>query len=208
MAQEEFIVTPQDNIDTFDKEKYQDRLNHLTNLIMEKLVEQDVKRHAKECREKFEPVSPYPYNEIQIREMFYEKAKAEAERIIEQERKNFVKRLEPHIRRHLNLIISQAKMLVFTEHGKGKLIRIKKPIVGSFPKESHIFEVTEFSFEEDNPTGREIYFLICRLKDALGSYSKFVPYMDKDLKDLWSQASQLLDLEIVDAHAETQKATE
>jgi len=199
--QQKFAVIPQDNIDTFSQERYEDRLNHLTNLIMEKLVKEDLKQWALEHKKKFEPIPPYPYNEAEIRERFYEKAQKEAERIIEQERKNFVRQREKHITRHLNLIIKQAKLLVFTANGKGKIYRKKVAIRGSVPKESSGFR-DDFYFEDDNPTGREIYFQYVKLRNALSPYRQYVPYMSEKVSSLWREAHRLLDLEIVDADAE------
>jgi len=96
-----------------------------TNRIIVKLVEQNLKQFALEHKKRFKPVPPYPYNEIEIRERFYEKAKEEAEKVIEQERKNVVEARKNHMRNTLSLVIRQARLLVFTEHGKGKIIRKK-----------------------------------------------------------------------------------
>jgi len=203
--QQKFAVIPQDNIDTFSQEHYEDRLNHLTNLIMEKLVKEDLKQWVLQHKKKFEPVPPYPYGEIEIRERFYEKARAEAERIIEEERKLFVRKREEHITRHLNLIIKQAKLLVFTADGKGKIHRKRVSIVGSIPAGSPFSFREDFYFEQDNPIGREIYFQIVKLKNAIGSYRQYVPYMSEKVSSLYWEANRLLDLEVVDDAEKTQK---
>lgn len=210
LSNEKFIIKPQDNLSptqVFDEGCAESRLEELTQLIMEKLVEKDLKQFAREHREKHEPVPPYPYNEIQIREIFYEKARAEAIRVLEQERKNVVKARENYIKNTLNHIIRQAKLLVFTADGKiGKIYRKKEPIVGSVPRDSPSFRDVEY-FEDDCPAGRERYEQIVRLKGRLAEFNQYSAYMSPELQSLLAEANNLLNLEVVD-YAKTEKETE
>jgi len=195
-----FRVPPRTgNIDptsVFDEGCAESRIEELTKLIIAKLTEEDLKAFALSYKKKFEAVPLYPLNATEIRDKFYEKARKEAVKILEQERKNCVEERSQYIKNTLNLIIKQLRLIVYTEHGKGKFYVKKEPLKGVLPKDAPL-ERDVMYFEGDNAAGIERYQQICRVLGRLGEFQDYEPYMNQELLDLWNEASQLGNIEIV-----------
>jgi hypothetical protein len=202
MSEQEFIIPPADYLEptqVFDKGCYETRLKQLTEMVLAKLIEQDMKQFALEYKKQFQEIPLYPYEEARVR--FYEKARGEAQKIIEAERHKVVEARKDYIKTTLNLIIRQAKLLVFTDKGKGKIYKKREAIEGVlFKDDTRVFRDV-FYFEDDNPAGRERVIQIAHLQSRLGEFEDYVPYMDAELQKLYAEAKNLLDIEVVDADA-------
>ena len=201
MSSENFIIPPRDGktlspTQVFDEGCCQSRLRELESLIISILVDEDLKKHAKEHRLKGESVPPYPLDADAIKERFGPRAREEAKRILEAERKACVEARSEYIKNTLNLIIRQARFL--TNNGQGKIYRKRVAIEGTIPPGSDGFR-DEFYYEDDCPAGKERYEQICRLRDRLGEFQQYSAYLPNDLQLLLGEANKLLNLEVVDA---------
>ena len=190
----------------FDGQCAESRLEELTKQIMQIFVHEDLENFAMEHKKAFKPIPLYPLNEAEINEKFYEKARKEAERILSQERRNVVEQRSQYIKNTLNIIIRQLRLLVFTEHGKGKIYLKKEPISGQChpnnPSEREIF------YFETYPEGIERYNQIMQQKGRLNEFEDYFAYMTQDLIELYQQASALAELEFVGEKDATQKETQ
>jgi hypothetical protein len=203
MSTENFMVPPRDGktlspTQVFESGCVESRLRELESLIISILVDEDLKKHAKEYRLKGEPVPVYPHDADAIKERFGPRARKESQRILEAERKACIEARSDYIKATLNLVIRQARLL--TNNGTGKIYKKKVPIEGKISPGSDGF-MDAFYFEDDSPAGKERYEQICRLRDRLGEFNQYGSYMNAELQGLLEQANKLLNLEVVDADA-------
>ena len=192
-----YLVTPRNSEGlsptmVFDQGCAESRLKELTNLIIQKFVEEDLKIWAKEHRLKGETVPIYPSE--QIHEKFYEKARREAERILEAERHNVVEQRSEYIKTTLRLTIKRLQFLVMTEHGKGKIYVEKK----LEPDARGNYKETDVPYFESYPEGIARLEQIDGVRSRISEFRDYVPYFsDEELKQLWKEALDLASLEIV-----------
>jgi hypothetical protein len=205
-----FHIPPQDNLDptiVFDKGCVESRLKQLTQLIIQQLVNEDLQAWVLEHRKAFKNVPPYPLEDNQIQAKFYKEARAEAERILEVERKHAVKNREDHVRNTLNNVIRQLEFLVFTPQGtKGKIYTERKLVRD--PR-THSFEERDVQYFE-TPEGEERVAQISRVGVLMSGFDDYFPYLPKELQDLYTKASNLGNLErvVVVKNAEKEAKTE
>ncbi len=204
-----YLINPQSGegispTQVFDKGCAETRLRELTTNIIQILVQRDVKALALEHKRAFEAVPPYPLKDDEILEKFYKDARKEAERILEAERKNVVDQRAEYIKNTLKIVIRQLQMLVQTEHGKGKLY-IERKVVQDNSGSYRERDVTYFEFY---PEGVERAEQIGRVSEKLSAIRDYIPYLNAELAELWKQASDLANLEIVRKDADTRTAAE
>jgi hypothetical protein len=179
----------------FDLQCAETRLKELTQLIIAKFVQKDLENFAMEYKKAFKPVPQYPLNEAEIKQKFYEKARKEAERILEQERRNVVEQRSEYIKNTLNIIIKQLRLLIYTENGKGKIYLKKVPLEGNVGSNSPPFR--DILYFETYPEGIERCGQIMQQKSRIDEFSDYFQYMPQDLAALYQQASTLANVEFV-----------
>lgn len=196
MTEESYLITPRTDADptsVFNEKCAESRLEELTKLIIAIYIEEDLKTWAKEHRLKGENVPPYPQD--QIKEKFYEKARQEAIKILEQEKRNVVENRAKYIENTLNIIIKQLRLLVYTEHGKGKVYLKKVPVEGNVGQSNpHERDIMYF---ETYPEGIERYQQIGQQKSRIEEFNDYFEFMNEDLAALYQQASALANVEFV-----------
>ena len=204
-----YIIQPQ-NIDptrVFDKGCYESRVRELSNLILEQLVSEDVKKFAKECRQSGEVVTPYPLNEIEIRAKFGETAKTEALRIVEEERRLCVAERADYIKNTLKIVIKRLRFLVFTDKGtKGKIIIEDNKSIRDIDGTG--FHKGSLTYFETLDGGVERLQQIGGVTSKLSEFVDYLPYMTDDLLALYTEAQDLANLETVFLNAKTEKTEE
>jgi len=166
-----------------------------------------MQRRAMEQRKTFQTVTQYPFDSTQVRDIFYADARAEAIRIVEQERRNCVAERANSIKTDLNIALKKLQILVMTPKGKGTLY-VKKQF---FHKEGDAFAMEErdVTYFEDETIGYEIANHIGMAKTILGQYNEYYRYMDAELTKLYDTAYDLGNLPIVRLdNATTQTQTE
>jgi hypothetical protein len=203
-----FHIQPQHDLDptvVFDKGCAESHLKQLTQAIIEQLKWIDINNRVLEDRKAFKTPSIYPLTETEVYEKFHIEAQAEAEAILEVERKEVVENRANHVKNTLNNAVKTLQFLVYTSKGtKGKVYMERKlvrdPRTGSF-------EERDVQYFESYPEGEEKFVQICNASRHCG-FGDYVPYMSEELKALWVKYSDLASLEsgVVVKNAETEKA--
>jgi hypothetical protein len=203
-----FHIPPQHDLDPtvcFDRGCVESRLKQMTQQIIEQLKWIDINNRILEDRKAFKTPSVYPLTETEIYEKFHKEARAEAERILEVERKEAVENRANHIKNCLNNAIKTLQFLVYTSKGtKGKICTERKlvrdPRTGSY-------EERDVQYFESYPEGVEKLEQITRAGLHCG-FSDYEPYMSGELKVLWLKYLDLAGLErvVVVKDAKTEKA--
>lgn len=205
-----FHIPPQHDLDPtvcFDKGCVESRLKQMTQQIIEQLKWIDINNRILEDRKAFKTPSVYALTETEIYEKFHKEGRAEAEAILEVERKEVVENRANHIKNCLKNTIKTLQFLVYTSKGtKGKVYTerklIRDPRTGSF-------EERDVQYFESYPEGVEKLTQISNAGLHCG-FSDYVPYMNEELKALWVKYSDLgsLELVVVVKNAEKEAETE
>jgi hypothetical protein len=190
----------------FDEGCTSSRLKELTQGFIGQYVKEDLKAWALEHKKAFSEIPLYPLNEEEIQNKFYEKARGEALKILEEERKNYVDYLTSYIRTTLQSLIRRLRPLVYGIDEKGKSCKLKIIIERKIVRddERRTFEERDVQYVGDNETER--YNQIVLLQSRLNEFPDYVPYMSQELRELYSEASNLANLEVVRKDAKTQEA--
>lgn len=167
-------------LEVFDYGAAESRVRELTGQIIEEYVAIEIKRHAKECLQNFEPPTPHPLDNIEIREKFRSVARQEALKILEQEKKNVVDARTPHILLILKTYIKQLKYVLLDD---------EKPFK-TCPEESWCPDYTGTSMEKI-VTNYSRSQIIKRWDARLSEFSDFRPYLNPEVEALWKQADAL-----------------
>jgi len=179
----------------FDEGCAKSRVEELTRLLISNFACEDMEKMADEQRRAFKPVLPYPLNDQEILAKFSEKARQEAFKILEAERKALVEYRAESIKNTLNIIIRQLRFLVFTAEGKGKIYIRKVPIEGKTGQNAP--SEREVEYFESYPEGIEHLERIGRVLNCFREVNDFVPYMNEELTALYQQARGLASLKRV-----------
>ena len=188
----------------WDKECVKWRLKELTRYFIEKFVKEDLEKFAMEHKKAWKPVPRYPYNSCDTRDMFYERARGEALKILEAERQAFVDYHAERIKKTLNVVMKRLNFLVFSELGKGK-VYVERMLV---PSGEGGYDERDVSYFEHYPEGIQILQQIEGVKSRLSEFQDYVPYFNKELSDLWKETTELATLEVIwknDKEKEKQK---
>lgn len=164
----------------FDAGIVESRVREVTQLIIGELVEVDLKRHAKECRQKFEPVSPYPLNDAEIQQKFGNIARQQALDILEIERKNVVDSRTPYIKKVLETYVKQLRYVLLDD---GKPFK-------TYSETSWCPDYTGTSMEK-RVTSYSRSQIIQRWDARLAEFSDFRPYLNAEVEALWKIADVL-----------------
>jgi hypothetical protein len=197
------MIEPQDNVSPnqcFDRFCVEDRVKHLKNLIIGKLLEEDLKAWALEHKKKFEDIPLYPYDP---EEKFGKQAEAEAWKIIEAERKLLAQKMASHIRTTCNSAISQLNNIVWTRDEHGKAVKHKwfieeVPNILSHGKDAFPTMDIHYVGDHDFQTLERIN----RIAERLGEFSELIPYCDGETQQLYGKAIDLCHLERVEVAKE------
>lgn len=99
-------------------------LTETTNKLISLYAMEDMQKMVDEQRRAFKTVTPYPLNEIDVREKFGEQARKEALKILEKERKNYVEFKSPYIKKVVEQVIRRLQNLVYAVDEKGKAFKL------------------------------------------------------------------------------------
>jgi len=177
----------------FDRACYESRLDELTHAIIEQLKWIDIDARVLEDRKAFRTPSVYPLTEDEVYAKFHVEARAEAEKVIEVERKSVVEYQANHMKICLKNAIKTLQFLVYTPRGtKGKVYRERKIVLN--PR-THHFEERDVSYFESYPEGEERLLQISNAGLHCDGFDRYVPYMSEELKALWLKFSDLSHLE-------------
>jgi len=181
----------------FDEGCVKSWLTETTNKLISLYAMEETQKMADEQRRAFKPIVGDPrYSDFTfISEKFGEKARQEALKILEAERKAFVEARAESIKNTLTIVIRQLKFLVFTDKGKGKIYIRKVPIEGKVGQNAP--SEREVSYFESYPEGIEHLERIGRVLNCFAELNDYVPYMNEELTALYQQARDLASLERV-----------
>jgi len=187
----------------FDEGCRESRIRELTDKIVNYiLLQRELKAWALEHKKRFETIPPYRLEENYAR--LYEEAHKEAERIVEQEKKNVVLARTIYIRNTLNLIIRRLRFLTFTEHGKGK-VYIEKKFVHA--DRGSGYDERDIPYFEKWPDGEQRFQQINAAISRVSEFRDYVEYFSDELTALWKEFSELESFEFirVDGHEKTEE---
>jgi len=186
----------------WDKECVKWRLKELTRSLIAKFVKEDLEKFAMKHKKAFKPVPAYPYNSCDTRDMFYERARGEAIKMLEAERKAFVDYHADRIKKTLNVVMKRLSFLVFSEIGKGK-VYVERMLV----RNGDGYDERDVTYFEHYPEGIQTLQQIEGIKVRLSEFQDYIPYFNEDLNKLWKETTELATLEIVmiDEKKEKQK---
>jgi hypothetical protein len=184
--------------EVFNKGCAETRLLKIASMLIQNYVREDIKNYARECRLRGDPVSMYPLTEVQIIEKFGDRAKTEALKILEQERKNIADFHSPALKRYLETYIKQLRYVLMDD---GKPFKV-------FQEESWNPDYTGKSFRKViTPYTR--HEIIHRFTHLLEGFVDFRPYLSQELSSLWNEADALASqeglIEIEEKASKTQK---
>jgi hypothetical protein len=181
----------------FDEGCVKTWLTETTNKLISLYAMEDMEKMVDEQRRAFKIVTPYPLNEIDVREKFGEQARKEALKILEEERKNYVNFKSEYIRNVLEQVIKRLRNLVYAVDENGKAFKLqmiieKVPVVGITGPYSSMRDdvyVLDHDYERLNQ--------IALVRGRLGEFEDYFPYMNEELTALYQHASSLGSLECV-----------
>ena len=167
-------------IQVFDLGCAESRVRELTDLFIGEFAIEHMRELAMKQKRAFEAVTPYPYDTTQQREMFYERARTEALKILEQEKKNVADFRSPHIQLILKTYLKQLKYVLLDD---GKPFK-------TCPEESWCPDYTGTSMQKV-VTNYSRSQLIDRWEGNLAGEKDFRPYLNVELQALWNEADAL-----------------
>lgn len=175
----------------FDEGITRTRLNELTQAFMAKLMKEDMEKMTDKARRAFKPVPRFQLpQDKNIEEVYGERARKLAEKIIEQERQNYVDARAERDKTLLVEIKRKLRSIVWTVDDKGKATKLKR-IVERVAKGNRgiceVHYVGDHDFERLNQ--------INRLKGRLNQLSSFIPYYPEEIKKLYNEARAVASLE-------------
>ena len=128
----------------------------------------------------FEAVKPYPYDLSKQREMFYERARTKALKILELEKKNVADFRSPHIQLILKTYIKQLKYILLDD---------------GHPFKAYAEETMRGDSFGNNPIKTAVSYtrseIIQRWEGNLAGEKDFRPYLNVELQALWREADAL-----------------
>lgn len=146
----------------------------------------------------FKPIPIMTSSYTQLQEKFGDKARKKAFKVLEQERQNYVDAKSDYITNNLKLIIPQLKFLVFVidEEGKARKGKIYFEKISKRDPSGN-WRLVDVGYFENLQQGVERLAQIGLLRNKLGVFKDYVPYMDKATLALWREAQDLASLEMV-----------
>jgi len=197
------MIPPQDNLSPnqlFDAFCVNDRVKYLKNLIIGKLLEEDLKAWALEHKKKFEDVPLYPFDP---EEKFGKQAQAEAWKIIERERELLAQKMVSHIRTTCNSAISQLNNIVWTRDETGKAVKhtwFIEEVPNTLSAIKDAFPTMDIQYVGDHDS--QTLERINRIAERLGEFRELIPYCDPETQQLYGKAIDLCHLERVEVAKE------
>lgn len=198
-------ITPRKSLthnQVFNEWCIKSRIEELIKAFMSKLEHEERKKleqqQFKEAIEKGE-IPKFKWRELsqgERYERYHEKAEKEAWKILEQERKNYVESKSAYIKKTLQQIIKRLRFMVYTVDAKGNpqkvkiyIERVNRPDHKGEWQTRDIMYVEDYDFERLDQ--------INRVRARLNEFRDYVPYFNDELCQLWREASDLANLEIV-----------
>lgn len=177
----------------FDEGCAKTRVNELTQLFISKLQHDDLLKMVDKARRAFKPIPTFKLPEGKNREEVYgERARKLAEKVVEQERQNYV---DARAEKDKDMIVEITRMLrfmVWTVDEKGKPTKLKL-IVERIVRPTDQGGTHDIQYVGDHDFGR--LHKISSLKKRLWQLKQFVPYYSKEIKKLYNEATYMGSLE-------------
>lgn len=181
----------------FDEGCVKTRLKQLTQGFMTKLeFEEKDKLREKEFREALKskkPPKPFQWRELSQGERnrrYLEKARKEAEKVLELERRAFVKSREQWLLDRLTFIRDKLRMVMFAMDETGKFVKptFVSRVVHTGSHSFHENYVTFFGTDKDRDRMRSIN----DLRRVLSQVAYMIPYSSDEIKALRKEIGELV----------------
>jgi hypothetical protein len=207
------LLTPRgseslDYVQTFDEGCLKTRCNELIQGFISKLEkEEHDKLREEEYRKALEekkPPKPFHWRELsqgEKTERYFEKAEELAEKVIEQERQNYVDARTERDKKQLEAIMKRLRFLVFTVDEEEKPYKLKI-IYEHILKRNSRGDWHKKTIQYVGDHDEERLHQINTMKNKLRELKDFVPYYPEEVKELYEEASELATLEVVRKNGE------
>lgn len=173
------------------------RLEELTRLFIAKFTHDDLLKMAMKAKRSFKPVPMYhPENPHYGRETFSEKARKKAEKVLEQERQNYVDGRAEKDKTVIVEIARKLRFMVWSVNEEGQPEKLKIIVErGSSPHPKGGVIIHDVMYVADHDFVR--FRQIIMLKNRLEQLRTYAPYYSKEIKKLYEEAMDLATLEVV-----------
>jgi len=188
----------------FDEGCVRTRLDELTRAFISKFETEAMQRIVDKAKRNFEPIPTFNFIQSELEQKYGERAKEEAQKILEQERQLFINSRTETIKKALTQIIQRLRFLVYAVDSEGKPYKLQifmEKIAHynsngtvSFPQELYVGD-------RDFERAKDILNTSARLKE----FELYLPYFSEELKDFWNEATELGNLEWVDKDKEKEE---
>ena len=174
----------------FDEGCVKTRLNQLTQRFIAKFEHDDMLKIADKARRAFKPIPTYKHPIGKKREQMHKRARKEAEKVLELERKAFVKSRERGLFNRLTVIGTRLRMLMFALDETGKFVKgtFVSRVVHTGGHSYHQNYVTFFGTDQDAERMRSIN----QLKQVLRRDKYMLPYVSPEIKTLWDEIGEII----------------
>ena len=177
----------------FDQGCNKTRLNDLTQRFIAKLQHDDLLKMADKARRDFKPIPMFELpKDKNIEQVYGAKARKLSEKVLEQERQNYVDARAEKDKNLIIEIIRKLRFYVWTVNEKGEPQKLKL-IVERVVRPTDQGGIHDIQYVGDHDFER--LRQINAMKNRLGQLSLFVPYYSEEVKKLYDEARELSDLE-------------
>jgi hypothetical protein len=181
-----------DHLSVFHEGCVDTRLKELTQYFIGQFATEEMRQMAMEQRKAFKQIDPYPFNQEEVRQKFFDRAKLEAEKILEQERQNLVDFKSDYIKTVLTQAVKSLNQLVYDSTGAKYKMLVEKAVS---PDPSGRWDSRDIVYVGDHNFA--LLDLIGKVSGRIKQFNDYRPYLSEELKALFQEADSLSSLEIV-----------
>jgi len=186
-----------DYVKLWDSGCVKTRLEELTRAFIQKFTHAEVEKIARKARKAFKPVPAFELPKGKnLREVYGEKAKKKAEKVLEQERQNYV---DARAEKDKNVIAEVKRKLRFmvwsvNEEGQPEKLKVivERVTTPNYRGDYHTHDI-QYVGDHDKERLRQIN----TQKHRLEQLRTYAPYYSKEIKKLYEEAEELATLEDV-----------
>jgi hypothetical protein len=186
-----------DYIQCFDEGCVKTRRNELIEGFIAELAHDDMLKTADKARRAFKPVQGFELpKDKNISEVYGDKARKLAEKVLEQERQNYVDGRAEKDQKVIEEIKRKLRFMVWTVNEEGQLEKLKifveRVTEPNYRGDYHTHDI-QYVGDRDKERLRQISML----RDRLERFRAYVPYYSEEIKKLYEEAMDLASLEVV-----------
>lgn len=178
-----------DYVKLWDEGCVKTRLKELTQRFIAKLQHEDMLKMAEKAKRAFKPVPTFKLpKDKNIEEVYGEEARKKAEKVLELERRAFVKSREEWLLNRLTVIRDRYRMLMFALDEEGKFVKgtfVNRVFHGTVSYTQNY--VSFFGTDQDAERMRSIN----QLNHALNEVSYMMPYVSSEIKALRKEIGEI-----------------